>query len=76
MDKSKWQSIAITLLAIGQILINIRMSSYREDMNSLWESQMKINQGFCNHIDSFLVFQEFFLDFQSEYLLFLEEVFD
>ena len=43
MDKSKLQSILITLLIIGQNLLNIRMSSYREDMNSLWESHIKIN---------------------------------
>ena len=64
MNKSnKLTSISIILLAIGQILINIRMSSYREDMNSLWKLQIEINRDFCNHIDSFLVLQESFLDF-------------
>jgi len=51
MDKSRLQSITITLLLIGQIITNIRMSSYSQDMNSLWESQVKINQGFHNRLN-------------------------
>ena len=35
MDKSKLQSISISILAISLILTNIKMSSYVRDMNSM-----------------------------------------
>ena len=74
--KQRLQSIAILLLIIAQIISQIKMNSYVRDMNSLWESQIEINRGFCNHIDSFLTTQSTFLDFQSECLAFQEKVLD
>ncbi len=59
----KLTSLAIIFLALGQILINIKISSYRKDMNSLWETQMKINHRFWNHIDYFSMLQEYCFDF-------------
>ena len=60
-------NLAIIFLAIGQILINIKISSYRKDMNSLWETQVKINHYFWNHIDYLSVLQEYRFDFPDSF---------
>lgn len=60
-------SLAIIFLAIGQILISIKISSYRKDMNSLLKAQMKINHHFWSRIDYLSVFQEYCFDFLNSY---------
>lgn len=74
MNTQKLQSIAILLLAIGQILINIRMSSYVRDMNSLWESQAQVNQLFQEFCSDVLDFQSICLSFQDKVLDYAEIV--
>ena len=69
MDKSKWQSIIIILLLIGQILVNLRISLYREAMNLFLESQVELNQNFFDVIESIRNFQEKELEVLKNYLI-------
>lgn len=71
MDKSKIQSISIILLGIALIITNIRMSSYREDMNSLLKIIQLQNQSLdlmyeCHQIE-FELFQDVFGVFQKNH---------
>ena len=65
------QSIAILLLSIAQISSQIKMNSYVRDMNSLWESQIELNQRLSDFDSSVLQFQSICLSFQEEVLDYL-----
>ena len=71
MDKSRLQSITILLLTIGQILINIRMSSYVRDMNSLKDRLTEFHQ---LEFEYFQLFGDELQEVRLNYQQFLEAI--